>query len=71
MKINWKRKLSSRKFWSAAVAWLTSVLAAFNVNEAAISQTAIIVTGIGSLVAYILAETYIDAHRGAESEEEK
>ena len=60
MKIDWKRKLGSRKLWAALGAWVTSLLAAFEVSENVIAQTAIIITGIGALVVYVLAEASVD-----------
>lgn len=63
MKINWKQKLSSRKLWATASAWITSLLTAFNVSDNVIAQTAIIISGIGALVVYILAEAKVDANR--------
>lgn len=60
MNINWKQKLSSRKFWAAAAAWLTSLLTAFNVTDSVIAQAGILVAGIGSLCVYMLAEGMTD-----------
>lgn len=60
MKIDWKRKLSSRKFWAAATGWLTSLLAAFNVPQSNIDQTILIACGVGSLIAYMFAEGIAD-----------
>ena len=60
MKINWKRKLSSRKFWAAAGAWITSLLTAFNITENIIAQAGIIIAGIGALAVYMLAEGMAD-----------
>ena len=65
--IDWKRKLSSRKFWTAVAAWMTSLLTAFNVMENHIAQTAIIVSGIGSLCVYMLAESMVDRNGGDKS----
>jgi hypothetical protein len=59
-KINWQQKLSSRKFWAAVLAWLTSILTAFNVTDSVIAQVAAIAAGIGSLCVYMLAEGMAD-----------
>ena len=60
--IDWKRKLSSRKFWMAIVNFVTNIMIAFNVPESEVTQiTAIIMAG-GGLLAYILAEGWIDAN---------
>ena len=70
MKTNWKSKLSSRKFWAAFAAWLTSMLTAFNVSENAIAQAGIIVAGIGALAVYMLAEGAVDKARAEAVKEE-
>jgi hypothetical protein len=63
MKINWKEKLSSRKFWAMVTTLVTTILIALNVNSLTIEQVTVIIGGVGSVVAYILAEGYTDAHR--------
>ena len=61
MNIDWKTKLSSRKFWAGVVSFVSAVLLAFNVDEMTTNQVITIVSGIGALVVYILAESYVDA----------
>ena len=63
MKINWKEKLSSRKFWAAVIAFLTPLLAFFGAPRATVEQIVMIITAVGGLVAYILAEGYVDGKR--------
>ena len=63
MTIDWKRKLTSRKFWMAVVAFVTPLLLAFGVSEDSITQvTAIIIAG-ADVLAYIIAEGMVDATR--------
>ena len=63
MSINWKQKLTSRKFWMAVVAFITPLLLAFGVTEDSVTQvTAIIIAG-ADVLAYILAEGMVDANR--------
>ncbi|GHV18932.1 hypothetical protein FACS18949_15230 [Clostridia bacterium] len=62
-KINWKQKLSSRKFWAAVAAWLTANGAAFGLTEGITAKIVLIVTGIGALCVYMLAEGWTDANR--------
>ena len=63
MKIDWKSKLSSRKFWSAVAGFIVPLLLAFGVSDSNITQvTALIMSG-GSLIAYILGEGLVDAGR--------
>ena len=60
-KIDWKRKLTSRKFWIALVGFVTALLTAFNVADAVAVQVTTIIMAFGTLIAYILAEGFIDA----------
>ena len=66
--INWKQKLSSRKFWAALVGFITPVLIIFNVPNLTIEQVTAIVTSCGALIAYILSEGYVDANRGGKDD---
>lgn len=63
MKINWKQKLSSRKFWAAIVGFVTAVLTALNVNNLTVEQVAAIITACGTMMVYILGESIVDANR--------
>ena len=61
MSIDWKRKLTSRKFWVAVVAFITPLMLAFGISEDSVTQiTAIIMAG-ADVVAYLLAEGLADA----------
>ena len=57
------RKITSRKFWVAVVAFVSALLVAFNVPEASISQVTAIIMAFGSLFAYIFAEGWVDSAR--------
>lgn len=62
-KINWKRKLSSRKFWLTVIGFVTSILYAFNIAEADVEKIVSIITAGATLIAYILAEGWVDASK--------
>ena len=62
-KIDWGQKLSSRKFWTALIGFITAILYAFKVAETDITQIAGIITAGSTLVIYILTEGYVDANR--------
>ena len=66
-KVNWKQKLSSRKFWSGVAGWATSLLTAFNVTDNTIAQVGVIIAGIGSLAVYMIAEGMADKARNADN----
>lgn len=61
--IDWKKKLTSRKFWMALVGFITSILIAFNVDEGSIAQITSIIMSGATLITYILAEGIVDAAR--------
>ena len=60
-KIDWKRKLTSRKFWVAVIGFVTALLVAFNVDKLTIEQVVAIISALGTLVAYIIGEGMTDA----------
>lgn len=61
MKIDWKKKLTSRKFWAAIIGFVTPLLLGFGMSEAMVDQTTSIIMAGGVLVAYILGESWTDA----------
>ncbi len=63
MKINWKQKLTSRKFWAAIIGFTTAVLAAFHVDNLTIEQVVAMITAISTLIAYIIGEGLVDSAR--------
>ena len=63
MKINWKQKLTSRKFWAAVITFVTTVLVAFGVPDLTIEQVTAIITAGASMIAYIIGEGLVDAAR--------
>lgn len=61
MKIDWKRKLSSRKLWIALTGFITALLVAFNVDAGTIEHITSIIMAFATLISYILAEGLVDA----------
>ena len=60
-KIDWKRKLSSRKLWAAAAGIIAGLSMAFGLDESTISSVAGAVVSVASVVAYITTEGRVDA----------
>ena len=72
MKINWKQKLTSRKFWAAVVSFVTTILIVLNYSEMEVEQVAGLITATASLIAYIIGEGMVDAKRAeVESKDER
>ena len=61
--IDWRKKLTSRKFWIALVGFITPLLLAFGVAENDVTQIAAIIMAGADAMAYILAEGLVDANR--------
>ncbi len=61
MSIDWKRKLTSRKFWAAVVNFITQLLIALNMNENEVAQIAALVMAGAGVIAYIIGEGLADA----------
>ena len=60
-KIDWTRKLTSRKFWAAVVGFATPLMTMLNVSDnTAVQVTALIMAG-GTLISYIIGEGMTDA----------
>ena len=62
-KINWKQKLTSRKFWAALIGVITALLIAFNVPDMTVQQIVAVVSAFATLIAYIFGEGMVDAAR--------
>lgn len=62
-KINWKQKLTSRKFWVAVIGFVTSLLFAFGVENPTIEQVTALITAMSTLIAYIVGEGLVDSAR--------
>jgi hypothetical protein len=60
MKIDWKRKLTSRKFWAAVVGFVTPLLIAFGVSDGDVTQIVSIIMAGATLIAYIIGEGLTD-----------
>ena len=59
--VDWKSKLTSRKFWAAIAQFVTMMIIAFKgTQETATQVTALIMAG-AAVVAYIIGEGLVDA----------
>lgn len=59
--MNWKKKLTSRKFWVAVIGFVTPLLLAFGHSQNDVTQISSIIMAGGTLIAYIIGEGFIDA----------
>lgn len=59
--INWKRKLTSRKLWTAVGSFVSMMILATGGTENTATQVAAIITAGASVVAYIIGEGLTDS----------
>jgi hypothetical protein len=60
MKIDWKRKLTSRKFWASVASFVTMLLIYFGDSTSDAEQVAALIMGGASVIAYIIGEGLAD-----------
>jgi len=61
--INWKQKLTSRKFWAALIGFITAILIVFKVDSLTIEQVVSVISACSVLIAYIIGEGLVDSAR--------
>ena len=59
--IDWKRKLTSRKFWLAIAAFVTGLIVAFGGGSATVETVSGCIMSGAAVVAYIIGEGLADA----------
>lgn len=60
-KIDWVKKLTSRKFWIAVASFVTTTMLACGFDNGSVEQITSIIMSGATLIAYILAEGFVDA----------
>lgn len=60
-KIDWKSKLTSKKFWVAVAGLVTGIVALFGGGGNTSAQISGVILSLGSVIAYIAGEGYVDA----------
>lgn len=59
--MDWKQKLTSRKFWAAIINFVTQLMIAFRVSESEAAQVAAVIMAGAGVIAYIVGEGLADA----------
>lgn len=60
-KIDWARKLTSRKFWMAVTSFVSMMIVACGGTDSQSTQISAIIMAGASVVAYVIAEGLTDA----------
>ena len=61
MKIDWKRKLTSRKFWISVASFVTLILMAAGMTEGESGQIASIIMAGATVIGYVVGEGLADS----------
>ena len=61
--IDWKSKLTSRKFWAAVVGFVVPLLVAFGMSDNQAAEVASIIMAGANMIAYIIGEGLVDSSR--------
>lgn len=61
--INWKQKLTSRKFWAAFIGFVVAILTVFKIDDMTTQQVTALISSTSVLIAYIIGEGMVDAAR--------
>ena len=61
--IDWKTKLTSRKFWVAVVGFVVPLLVPFGMTDNQAAEVASIIMAGANMIAYIIGEGMVDSSR--------
>ena len=61
--IDWKSKLTSRKFWAAVVGFVVPLLVALGMSDNQAAEVASIIMAGANMIAYIIGEGLVDSSR--------
>ena len=61
--IDWKTKLTSRKFWAAVIGFVVPLLVAFGMTDNQAAEVASIIMAGANMIAYIIGEGLVDSSR--------
>lgn len=70
MNINWKRKLTSRKFWLSVAAFVSLLLIACGKDKTVAEQVSAIIMAGATVIGYVIGEGLTDATNIQEEYEE-
>lgn len=69
-KIDWKRKLTSRKLWVSVAGFVTGIILAFGGTQSTADTTSGVIMAGAAVVAYTIGEGLSDSAHGADTEKE-
>ena len=70
-KIDWTRKLTSRKFWLSIASFVAMLLVALGQTEATATQITSLIMAGATVIGYVIGEGLADAGNAGTDEEDK
>lgn len=70
MNINWKRKLTSRKFWLSVAAFVSLLIIACGKDKTVAEQVSAIIMAGATVIGYVIGEGLTDSTNIQEEDEE-
>lgn len=70
MKINWKRKLTSRKLWLSIASFVSLIIIATGESEAVATQVSAIIMAGATVIGYVIGEGLADSSNTVTDKEE-
>lgn len=71
MKIDWKRKLTSRKLWLSVASFVTMLMIYFGKSESEAAQVAAIIVAGATVIGYVVGEGLADSGNKKEESDDK
>ena len=65
-KIDWKRKLTSRKLWLSIASFVSMLIIAFNGDEGSAQQVSALIMAGATVIGYVIGEGLADSGNRAE-----
>ena len=69
MKIDWQRKLSSRKFWLSVASFVSLLIIALGGAENTATQVSALIMAGATVIGYVIGEGLADAGNKGENDE--
>jgi hypothetical protein len=70
MKIDWKRKLTSRKLWTSIASFVSMLLIFFGHAESEATKVAALIMAGASIIGYVIGEGLADQGSSSEGKDE-
>ena len=70
-KIDWKRKLTSRKFWLSIASFVSMLMVALGQPEATATQVTSLIMAGATVIGYVIGEGLADSGNAGAGEEEE